>query len=147
LKNKFFKILLSLLLILVASFSFGQNSDLIKFEKTTQKFMRTDEGHQITLNYPFTYIGEIPLHILEPKVDCSCTEVVYNKETIKPNSTDTITIKFNTADKIGWQERDVIIQFISDIKDSKTLDQKLTFKGAVKASKATKAAYKLSKAK
>ena len=146
-KNQFFKSLLSLLLILVTSFSFGQNSDDITFEKTTQKFMRVNEGHRITLNYPFTYKGNIPLHILEPKVNCSCTEIIYPKDTIKPNSTHIITIKFNTTDKIGWQERDVVIQFISDTKGSSTLDKKLTFKGAVKASKATKSAYKLSKSK
>jgi len=136
-----------LLLILVASFSFGQNSDDIKFDNKTQKFKRIDEGHRITLNYPFTYIGNVPLHILEPKVDCSCTEIIYPKDTIKPNTTHTIIIKFNTTDKIDWQERDVIIQFISDVKDSISLDHKLIFKGAVKASKATKAAYKLSKSK
>ena len=136
-----------MLLILVASFSFGQKSEDITFEKTTQKFMRVDEGHRITLNYPFTYKGNIPLHILEPKVDCSCTEIVYPKETIKQNSTHIITIKFNTTDKIGWQERDVIIQFISNTNGLNALEQKLTFKGAVKASKATKAAYKLSKSK
>ena len=109
--------------------------------------MRVDEGHQITLNYIFAYKGKIPLHILEPKVDCSCTQVLYPKENIKSDSTYSITIKFNTTNKIGWQERDVIIQFISETKNDSDISQKLTFKGMVKASKATKAAYKLSQSK
>jgi len=136
-----------LLLILVASFSFAQSSDDIQFEKTTQKFMRVDEGHQITLAYNFTYSGNIDLSIIEPKVDCSCTEVILPKEKIKPNSKNIITIKFDTNDKIGWQEREVNIQFVSDLMDSRSISKKLIFKGVVKASKATKKAYKLNKKK
>jgi len=147
LKNKFFKIFISLLLILVASFSFGQNSEDIKFEKTIQKFKRVDEGHRITLYYPFTYTGNVPLHILDPKVDCSCTEIIYPKETIHPNSSNIITINFNTTDKIGWQERVVGIQFVSNLDDANSCNQKLTFKGMVKASKATKSTYKANKKK
>jgi len=139
--------LLSLLLILVASFSFAQTSDDIQFEKTTQKFMRVVEGHQITLNYSFTYTGKVPLSIIEPKVDCSCTRVILPEGKIEANSTNIIQIKFDTNDKIGWQERKVIIQFISDAMDSRSIDKTLTFKGNVKASKATKEAYKLNKKK
>jgi hypothetical protein len=142
LKNNFFKTFLSLLLILVASFSFAQNIDDLKFEKTTQKFMKVDEGHRITLNYTFTYSGKVPLKILEPKLDCSCTEIIFPEKSIEPNSSHAIIIKFNTTDKIGWQEREVIIQFVSDYMDSRNIAQKLTFKGMVKASKATKEAYK-----
>ena len=108
-KSSLFKINLSLLLILVASFSFAQTSDDIVFEKTTQKFMRVDEGHQITLNYTFTYTGKIDLSIITPKVDCSCTKVILPEGNIKPNSSNTIKIKFDTKDKIGFQERDIII--------------------------------------
>ena len=146
-KSYLFKINLSLLLLLVASFSFAQSSDDIKFEKTTQKFMKVDEGHQITLTYNFTYTGQVDLKITPPKVDCSCTEVVLPENYIKPNSTNSIKIKFNTADKIGWQERDVVLHFTSDLMDSRTIEKKLTFKGMVKASKATKAAYKANKKK
>ena len=141
-KSLLFKINLSLLLSLVASFSFGQNSDDIKFEKTTQKFMKVDEGHQITLSYNFTYNGNVQLKITPPKVDCSCTEVILPENDIQPNSTNTIKIKFNTFDKIGWQERNVTLHFTSNLMDSISIEKILTFKGMVKASKATKAAYK-----
>jgi hypothetical protein len=145
-KSLLFKIKLSLLLLLVASFSFAQTSDDIKFEKTTQKFMKVDEGHQITLNYNFTYTGETDLKIIPPKVDCTCTEVILPENVIKPNSLNIIQIKFNTTDKIGWQERDVILNFTSDLIDSRLI-KKITFKGMVKASKTTKAAYKEAKNK
>ncbi len=146
-KSLLFKISLSLLLSLVASFSFAQTSEDIKFEKTTQKFMKVDEGHRITLTYNFTYSGKTELKITPPKVDCSCTEVILPENDIKPISTNTIKIKFNTTDKIGWQERFVLLHFTSDSMDSQSIEKKLTFKGAVKASKATKAIYKANKKK
>lgn len=145
-KSNLFKNSLSLLLILVASFSFSQTSDDIKFEKTTQKFMRVDEGHQLTFTYNFTYAGENDLNIIPPKIDCSCTSVILPEGKIKSNSTNTITIKFDTNDKIGYQEREVLIQFVSNTMDS-SIDKKLVFKGVVKASKATKEAYKKNKKK
>ena len=144
-KSYLFKINLSLLLILVASFSFAQTSSDIKFKKTTQKFMRVDEGHQITLNYVFIYSGEIDLSIIPPKVDCSCTTVILPEGKIQPNSTNVITIKFDTRNKIGYQERKVVIQFVSDAMDSRSIDKKLIFKGVVKATKSTKEAYKKNK--
>ena len=146
-KSYLFKINLSLLLISVASFSFAQTSDDIIFEKTTQKFMRVDEGHLVTLNYTFKYSGEPDLSITTPTVDCSCTTVILPEGKIKSNSTQSITIKFDTKDKIGYQERVVILQFVSDYMDSRLIEKKITFKGIVKASKATKKAYKMSKKK
>ena len=144
-KSILFKINLSLLLILVASFSFAQTSADITFEKTTQKFKRVDEGHRLTFTYSFFYSGKINLSIISPKVDCSCTTVILPEGKIKPNSKNTITIKFDTKDKIGYQEREVVIQFVSDTMDSRSIDKKLVFKGVVKASQATKEAYKKNK--
>jgi Protein of unknown function (DUF1573) len=146
-KSNFFKLSLSMLLILIACFCFAQTSDNIQFEKTTQKFMRVDEGHRLTFTYKFTYNGEIDMTIIPPKVDCSCTTVILPERKIKPNSTNTITIKFDTKDKIGYQEREVLIQFVSDLMDSRSIEKKLIFKGVVKASKATKEAYKKNKKK
>ena len=107
--------------------------------------MRVDEGHQITLTYNFTYKGNIELNIIEPKVDCTCTKVILPEEKIKPNSTNYIIIKFDTSYKIGWQERDVVLHFTSDTMGSRSIEKTLTFKGTVKASKATKEAYRKNK--
>ena len=109
--------------------------------------MRVDEGHQITLTYNFTYSGTFPLSIIPPTVDCTCTEVVLPKDKIQPQSSNVIKIKFDTNGKIGFQERDVVIQFVSDAMDSRSIEKKIVFKGVVKASKATKESYKLNKKK
>lgn len=146
-KSFLFKINLSLLLILVASFSFAQTSDEIKFENKVQKFRRVDEGHQITLTYNFTYTGKFPLSIITPQVDCSCTQVILPEKKIQQNSSHFIKVKFDTKDKIGYQEREVLLQFVSDMMDSRSIDKKLIFKGVVKASQATKEVYKQHKKK
>lgn len=146
-KNNFFKTILSLLLILVASFSFAQKNSSVSFEKQTQKFKKVNEGEQIELIYRFTNFGKFVLNIISPEVDCSCTNVILPKNNISSGAKDSIIIRFDTNDKIGWQERDVNIQFTSDIMDSRSEDHKLTFKGMVKTSKATKEAYKLNQSK
>ena len=141
-KSYLFKLSTSLLLVTVTSFSFCQTIDDLHFDKKVQKFMKVDEGHQITLSYSFSYSGDLPLNIIPPKVDCSCTEVILPEDKIKPNSTNKIEIKFDTKDKIGYQEREVLIQFTSDAMDSRSIEVTLIFKGVIKASKATKEAYK-----
>jgi hypothetical protein len=141
-KSNLFRVSLSLLLFTVASFSFAQTKADIKFEKLKQSFKKVEEGHQVTLNYIFTYSGTIPLTIIPPKVDCSCTEVRLPEHKIEPNSTDTILVKFDTKDKIGYQDRDVAIQFVSDAMDSKFIEKTITFRGMVKATKESKTKYK-----
>lgn len=142
-KSYLFRLSLSLLLYLTASFfCAAQSADDIHFKKSTLKFKKVDEGLQLTFNYDFQYSGKEPLTIIEPKVDCSCTEVILPEGKIETGKTYTITIKFDTNDKIGWQERNVLIQFTSDLMDSQSISKTLIFKGMIKASKATKEAYK-----
>lgn len=140
--SNFIKLSLSLLLLLVAGFSFSQTENLIVFKKTTQKFIRVEEGHQITLTYQFSYSGDQPLSIIPPVVDCSCTEVILPEEKITKNKAYNILIKFDTNEKIGYQERTLDIKFISNHMDSTYIVRTLKFKGVVKASKATKEKYK-----
>lgn len=145
-KKKFFKTSLSLLLLLVASFSFAQKNSSVTFEKPTQKFKKVNEGEQIELIYRFSNYGKFILNIIPPEIDCSCTEVVIPEYEIAAGAQDSIIIKFDTNDKIGWQERNVILQFKADLLP-KPIENRLTFKGMVKASKSTKEAYKLEKSK
>lgn len=146
-KNYFFKINLSLLLLIVTSFSFAQNTDSIQFEKKVQKFKKVNEGEIIELTYPFTYQGNTPLNIIPPEVDCSCTTVILPEGKIKADNTYHIKITFDTKGKIGYQERSVNLSFVSDLDHSNYAQKKVTFKGVVKASDETKKAYKLRKKK
>lgn len=141
-KSYLFNINLSLLLVLTAGFSFGQNANNIKFDKEVQKFDKVDEGIIIELTYSFTYTGSQVLSIIPPKIDCSCTQVILPEKSITPNSTNIVKIKFDTKNKIGYQEREVVLHFVSDGMDSVSIEKKLIFKGVVKASKTTKELYR-----
>ena len=145
-KSYLFKINLSLLLILVASFSFGQKADPITFEKRTQKFGKVNEGKVIELVYRYHNYGKHVLSINPPKVDCSCTEVII-PDKIRSGGKDSLTIKFNTKDKIGFQERTVVLQFVNALNPSTPIEKKITFKGTIIASKETKRIYKENKKK
>lgn len=145
-KSLLFKINLSLLLSLVASFSFGQASNGIVFKKQTQKFTKVDENKLVRLVYRFSNYTKFVVSIKPPKVDCSCTEVILPSNRISSGAKDSIIILFDTKDKLGWQERDVVLHFTTEL-ISKPIEKKLTFKGMVKASKATKATYKANKKK
>jgi len=141
-KSNLFKVSLSLLLLTVASFYFAQTPSDIKFDKTTQKFKKVDEGHQITLTYVFTNTSNYTLTLVPPKVDCSCTVVIIPENKIQPHSSDTITVKFDTKDKIGYQDRDILLKFIPKENPQSPIDTKITFKGMVKTTKESKATYK-----
>ncbi|MCB9335143.1 MAG: DUF1573 domain-containing protein [Flavobacteriales bacterium] len=138
--SNFLKLGLSLLLITVAGFSFAQNS--IEFEKSTLKFEKVNEGEIVKLIYRFKNLGTDSLSIIPPEVDCSCTEVKIPEYKIVAGASDSLIVVFDTKDKIGFQERKITIQFVSDFMDSKSIDKQITFKGIVKATKATKEAYK-----
>lgn len=145
-KSYLFKLSLSLLLLLVASFSFSQ-TDVVRFEKSTLKFGKVNEGELVKLTYYFRNNGKFSMSIIPPQVDCSCTTVILPENDIAGGARDSIQIHFDTAEKIGYQEREVILQFVSNFADSQSIDKKVVFKGMVKASQETKDKYKQSKNK
>lgn len=104
--------------------------------------MKVDEGHQITLTYNFTYNGKIPLQLISPKVDCDCTSVEIPEENIIQSNTYKIIVRFDTKDKIGFQERPIHLTFLSKENNNLKINKTIIFKGMVKASKETKAKYK-----
>ena len=140
--SNFIKFSLSLLLITVAGFSFSQTAEDIVFEKPTQKFMKVDEGHQITLTYNFIYNGTVPLQLISPKVDCDCTSVEIPEEDIVQKKNYKIVVHFDTNDKIGFQEQPINLSFLLIENKNLKIDKTIIFKGMVKASKKTKAKYK-----
>jgi len=138
------------LLLFVASFSFGQNSNEsneITFEQHIHKFKKVDEGKQLQYKYTFTYSGKEQLNISHNEIDCTCTEVILPETPIQSEKKYTVIINFDTKDKIGYQEREVVLNFIPSSDSTSIIQKKLIFKGVVKASPETKAAYKKNKRK
>jgi uncharacterized protein (DUF58 family) len=97
-----------------------------KFESEVYKFGKVKEGEVIEFTYAFTNTGTEPLIIQDIKVTCGCTVPDYPKAPVAPAQTGEIKVKFDTTNKIGYQDR--TLEIISNAKNS---SQKLRFKGTV----------------
>jgi len=84
------------------------------------------KGETVTLKYAFKNSGKSPLFIEDIKVQCSCTRFDFPKHPILPNTSDTITIYFDT--KTVYDRQDRIVEVYTN---SNTPIQKLRFKGVV----------------
>ena len=99
---------------------------ILKFKDTKKSFGFVKKGELVTLNYEFTNTGTTPLIITEAKAECSCTTINFPKQPIVPNSTNTITVNFNTQSVYDRQDRTVEIT-----SNAINATQKIRFKGVV----------------
>ena len=67
------------------------------------------EGDIVTRDFVFTNTGTAPLIITNASSTCGCTIPEWPKTPIPPDSTASITVKFNSLDKRGDQNKVVTI--------------------------------------
>ncbi|MBA2583574.1 MAG: DUF1573 domain-containing protein [Bacteroidetes bacterium] len=93
--------------ILLSAFpSFSQTGEAdFKFDKKVHKFEKVKEGEVIEFEYTFTNSGKVPLTITDIKVACNCTLVDFPEHPIEPANSAKISVKFDTQNKIGYQNR------------------------------------------
>lgn len=116
---------LFLTLALVSGNIFSQAK--IQFSDTKKNFGFVKKGELVELEYPFKNIGNEPLIISTPKVECSCTTVEIPEKPITPGSTGIIKVKFNTATVYDRQDRTVEIP-----SNAQNGSVKIRYKGVVK---------------
>lgn len=97
------RLLLIISFIVNSALAFGQAE--FSFDKTTIKLPKTKAGEVVKFQYTFTNTGNEPLIIADIKVTCGCTVPTWPKQPIKPGEKATINVSFDTADKIGYQDR------------------------------------------
>jgi hypothetical protein len=123
-KKRFLRIFVGAFFLLIGLVSLGQ--PMLKFEDKVQKFPKTIEGEQLTFDYHFTNSGNAPLIINEIKVSCSCTKFDFPKEPISAGTRGVIHVTFDTAHKIGYQDRTLVI-----CSNAKSSEYSIRFKGMV----------------
>lgn len=101
--KKLFSII-SLLLIASAAFSQG-----LKFDDVKYNFGFVHEGEKLVHQYTFENTGTQPVIISEAKVQCSCTQVEFPKQPIKPGEKGVIKVTFDTTNKMDRQDRTVLL--------------------------------------
>lgn len=120
-----------------SSSSLDPNAPVMEFTAETIEFGAITQGDKVTREFTFTNKGKQPLIITNVLVTCGCTDPQYPKTPIAPGKTGTITVTFNSAGKMGIQDKAITVQ--SNNRDG---DVVLHLKGDVKAAAAAEAAPK-----
>ncbi|MCC6186405.1 MAG: DUF1573 domain-containing protein [Chitinophagaceae bacterium] len=90
------------------------------FEDTAHDFGRMYDGETASYDFKFTNNGKAPLLISNAAGTCGCTVPNYPHEPIAPGASAVIAVKFNSASKVGLQNKSVNI-FTNSAKGTHTL--------------------------
>ena len=87
-----------------------QSGPVISWEKGTHDFGDIHQGDKVDHTYVFTNTGNEPLIITNVQVTCGCTTPKgWPKDPIPPGAKAEISISFNSAGKIGKQNKVITI--------------------------------------
>jgi hypothetical protein len=81
----------------------------IQFEKETHDFGKVIQGDIVRYQFKFKNIGNKDLIITDVKGSCGCTVTQFPKHPIKPNQESTIDVSFNSAAKMGPQNKNLTV--------------------------------------
>ena len=98
----------------------------IKFNSEEFNFGSIKQGESVTHDFEFTNTGTEPVIISSAQGTCGCTVPTWPKEPIAKGQKGTIKVTFNSAGKMGLQDKTVTIS--SNARMSPTV---LHLKGAV----------------
>lgn len=82
---------------------------VMKFEKETHDFGKIKAGDKVTYEFKFTNAGKSPLIISDAVASCGCTKPEWPKVPIKPGESAAIKVTFDSAAKIGLQDKQITI--------------------------------------
>lgn len=108
----------------------ASNAEMV-FEAEEFNFGTIKQGESVTHEFSFTNSGKDDLIITNAQGSCGCTVPQYPKEAIQKGGKGTIKVTFNSAGKMGMQDKTVTIT--SNAKNSPRI---LHLKGTVEAAPA-----------
>jgi len=85
------------------------NQASFKFEEEEFNFKNINQGDVVNHDFAFTNTGKEPLVIADAKGSCGCTVPTWPKEPIAPGATAVIKVTFNSAGKMGMQDKTVTL--------------------------------------
>ncbi|KIO75141.1 hypothetical protein TH53_22245 [Pedobacter lusitanus] len=85
------------------------DAPVISFEKGMYNFGKIVQGESVHYEFKFTNTGKSPLIITNATATCGCTIPEIPKEPIKPGAEGVIKVVFNSAGKMGMQDKVVTI--------------------------------------
>jgi Protein of unknown function (DUF1573) len=112
----------------------NKNQADMKFEALEFNYGTIKQGDKVEHEFVFTNTGKEPLIITNAQGSCGCTVPDYPKEPIKKGETAKIHVTFNSAGKMGMQDKTVTIT-----SNAKTNPVVLHIKGNIEAAAAAPA--------
>jgi uncharacterized repeat protein (TIGR01451 family) len=113
---KVMKRLITLMFILAASFYSGAQGSkpisgaVITWDKSTHDFGDVFQGDKVEYTFRFTNTGNQDLVITNVEVTCGCTTPKgWPRDPIAPGGSGQLTVAFNSAGKIGKQNKVITI--------------------------------------
>jgi len=85
------------------------NAPVMKFEKQSHDFGKIKTGQKVSADFKFTNTGKSPLIITDAIATCGCTKPEWPKGPIKPGESGNIHVVFNSAAKMGLQDKMITI--------------------------------------
>jgi hypothetical protein len=92
----------------------NKNGPIMTMDVLEYNFGTIKQGDIVTREYKFKNTGKEPLIINNAVGSCGCTVPDYPKEPIKPNGTGVIKVTFNSAGKMGQQDKTVTLTYDTD---------------------------------
>lgn len=81
----------------------------VAVEKTTYEFGTITQGEKVKHEFKFKNVGKTPLIITNASATCGCTVPDYPKNPIKPGEEGIIAVVFDSAGKLGQQDKVVTV--------------------------------------
>lgn len=82
---------------------------LAQFEQQEYNFGRVTQGELVQYVFKLKNAGGKALQILDVKPSCGCTATSYTREEIAPGQTGEVRITFNSAGKMGPQQKSISV--------------------------------------
>lgn len=85
------------------------NGPKMVFDQMTHEFGKITQGESASYEFKFKNTGKEPLIITSASGSCGCTVPDWPKDPIKPGGSASIKVTFNSAGKMGGQDKTVTI--------------------------------------
>ena len=93
----------------IAPVLLGEPTTEIEFSEREQDFGTITQGERVSHTYTFTNTGDRPLVLMNAKGSCGCTVPSWPHQPVLPGESASITVEFNSANKVGARNQKVTI--------------------------------------
>jgi Protein of unknown function (DUF1573) len=91
------------------SLSNKSNKAVVKWDTETYDFGDVQEGESLTKIFVVTNTGNVPLIIHDAKSNCGCTVPKFPKTPVQPGQSDKIVVSFDSSNKLGQVDQNVVV--------------------------------------